>query len=386
MRTLLLSVGPMLLVGMAYGLWRLSATDEETASALETCSTDDFLIGAPVTHNNLTIFPVVSRDLLNDDSYITLDEGLASGQVTVSEVGGGPVTARGVGAAPSGNVNRLVVKNTSSRPLYLMPGEIIVGGKQDRTLAESRVILGDGKPVEVPVFCVEHGRWRSRAPVEMASLASSFSAVKDHDKVEALCKKSEMGEMAFSGNTLNKAARSTVNEGTNQSEVWRQVGVANAKSGNDSASAAFTENYSKPNVQAQFEPYVAALESSVAGTDRIVGVVVAVNGRIEMSDVFGSTPLFRKLWPKLLKSYALDAATNTSSETKSCTADEARAFFEQARVAAVKTTTDHGNVQVTARTSDGVSSFCASACPKPTDSAAPASPPSSSIHTAAFAK
>jgi hypothetical protein len=37
-------------------------------------------------------------------------------------------------------------------------------------------------------------------------------------------------------------------------------------------------------------------------------LVVAVNGKVESLDVFQSTPQFRNLWPKLLKSYALDAA------------------------------------------------------------------------------
>jgi hypothetical protein len=34
---------------------------------------------------------------------------------------------------------------------------------------------------------------------------------------------------------------------------------------------------------------------------------VAINGKIETVDVFESTPLFLKLWPRLLQSYALDA-------------------------------------------------------------------------------
>ena len=38
-----------------------------------------------------------------------------------------------------------------------------------------------------------------------------------------------------------------------------------------------------------------------------VGVVVAVNGRIIWSDVFASTELLQKYWPKLVRSYAAEA-------------------------------------------------------------------------------
>jgi hypothetical protein len=38
-----------------------------------------------------------------------------------------------------------------------------------------------------------------------------------------------------------------------------------------------------------------------------VGVVVAINGQLVWSDVFSSPDLFRKYWPKLLRSYVMEA-------------------------------------------------------------------------------
>jgi hypothetical protein len=38
-----------------------------------------------------------------------------------------------------------------------------------------------------------------------------------------------------------------------------------------------------------------------------VGVVVAVNGQIVWSDLFASTHLLEKYWPKLVRSYAVEA-------------------------------------------------------------------------------
>src|SRR5262245_20669233 len=39
----------------------------------------DYLIGAPVSHENLTIFPISSKTPKHVDRFITLDEGLAAG-------------------------------------------------------------------------------------------------------------------------------------------------------------------------------------------------------------------------------------------------------------------------------------------------------------------
>jgi len=40
-----------------------------------------------------------------------------------------------------------------------------------------------------------------------------------------------------------------------------------------------------------------------------VGVVVAIDGEIVWADIFASTPLLEKYWPKLVRSYATEAIT-----------------------------------------------------------------------------
>ena len=44
-----------------------------------------------------------------------------------------------------------------------------------------------------------------------------------------------------------------------------------------------------------------------------VGVVVAVNGRMIWADIFASTALLEKYWPKLIRSYAAEALTHRSA-------------------------------------------------------------------------
>jgi hypothetical protein len=59
------------------------------------------------------------------------------------------------------------------------------------------------------------------------------------------------------------------------------------------------------------QPYIEKLEH-LGQTDQIVGVAASVNGQMVSVDIFESTPLFRKFWPKLLKSHSLDAASNAT--------------------------------------------------------------------------
>src|ERR1700693_3530032 len=56
-------------------------------------------------------------------------------------------------------VNRLVLVNNSKRPLLLLAGEIVTGGKQDRVIGKDRIVPAESDPVDLSVFCVEPGRW-----------------------------------------------------------------------------------------------------------------------------------------------------------------------------------------------------------------------------------
>jgi hypothetical protein len=58
-----------------------------------------------------------------------------------------------------------------------------------------------------------------------------------------------------------------------------------------------------------------------------VGVVVAVNGRIIWADVFASTDLLEKYWPKLVRSYASEAVVSRAKEVE-VGVGRAQAFLE----------------------------------------------------------
>src|SRR5439155_24632943 len=93
----------------------------------------------PVVYENISIFPVVSSLSQDTTPFLTLEAGLAPGAVTVAEQGA-QVLQRSRDGRPvylpqyntGASVNQLVLINRSRRPLLLLAGELVSGGKQDR--------------------------------------------------------------------------------------------------------------------------------------------------------------------------------------------------------------------------------------------------------------
>jgi hypothetical protein len=380
-----------------------------------------YSVGEPIGHKNLTIFPVLSKTEQTADRYITLDEGLRAHTIEVLEVGAnrngwlpafvtesavfleaararsaiarptaqrGRPNARAVPAnadkpqpgaelqaaldyflnSGANEVNRLMVVNRSSKPLYLMPGEVIVGGDQDRTIGEETIIEANGKPVPIDVFCVEQGRWGGRDVEHSAPLLRALGGAATPAEAQALARKAKDGRFVITPGPLSKAGRVAVQSGKGQGEVWEKVQKINAGLRVDSESDAATAVYAAKPVSDELAPYAAALTAKVAGQGRIVGAIVAINGKIESLDVFESTPLFRKLWPKLLSSYALDAVSVTASKpaakdkkaAKDSTIADASAFLAkvlQGKVSGTKST--KGGLVVTHRETTGAASYSA---------------------------
>jgi hypothetical protein len=113
--------------------------DQRPARAGET-AVSGYKVLDPISHGNLTIFPVVAAKTYPTAEFLTLDEGLRSGEVIVTEAGNvqGLIRRHPVPAIQHDGpqVNRLVLVNNSKHPLLLPAGEIVTGGKQDRVIGK----------------------------------------------------------------------------------------------------------------------------------------------------------------------------------------------------------------------------------------------------------
>jgi hypothetical protein len=252
---------------------------------------------APLTHANLAVFPVVSTAAKpNPAEYLVLDEGMKSGLVAVVEKGDGA------------DVNQLELRNRSNRPLFLMAGEVVIGGKQDRIIGKN-TIVGPRSTEKVPVFCVEHGRWSGRK--------AEFSTAQ-----------------ALAHTELRKKASFS-----NQGEVWKEVSAKNAKRKLSSSTETYRGVAQDSSVTKSIESYDKAIRprlAAMARKDRMVGFVVALDGKVVAIETFASPTLFQKFQDKLLRSYYVEAIDHAFDAARPPAAPAAAAitgFADRARKA-----------------------------------------------------
>src|SRR5207248_2520357 len=169
----------------------------------------DWRILDPVTYENISVFPVVTSYGQDTSAFLTLEEGLATGEVVVRERGSEEMVRGRDGRLvyipqPTGaSVNQLVLLNRSKRPLLLLAGELVSGGKQDRVIGKDRIVPVGAPPLPLDVFCVEHGRWTGSSQFA-AALTIVHPSVRERAAVDQ--KQTEVWDAVRSGSTAAQPA------------------------------------------------------------------------------------------------------------------------------------------------------------------------------------
>ena len=321
-----------ILMVLACGLIVMAAGNAGDPSLPATAN--DYRILAPITHGDLTIFPVVSAKVHDTSDFITLDEGIRSGEVVVTEVGNLHSTMRRrppyqVRPYTGAEVNRLVLVNNSKHPLILLAGEVVTGGKQDRVVGKDRIVPAESDPVDLSVFCVEHGRWTetsakfdTHASVMLQpSVRMKAMADQDQQKVwdEVGKSRAAMASKAAAAPTVGGGGIGGGNYSVQMNELNSTTSYAKARE----------LGVVKQQVDSIVEPMQKSYESVIKQlrNQNAVGVVVAVKGHIVWADMFASSALLAKYWPKLLDSYATEALTMPGARGET-SIKEAQEFLE----------------------------------------------------------
>jgi len=312
--------------------------DQRPAWAGEVTPAPGYKVLEPIRHGNLTVFPVVAAKNYPTGEFLTLDEGLRSGEVVVTEAGAVQGLIRrhpapGMRHDGAAEVNKLVLVNNSKRPLLLLAGEIVTGGKQDRVIGKDRIVPAESDPVDLSVFCVEPGRWVATSEHFGASGAT-------YGVNTGLSGRNNIPTTMMAQPSVRAKAMGD----KDQNEVWAEVRKQTAAETVEVSGAAplvatelgQTTSYAKvmenSEVKKQVDEVAKPIEQnyqSLIGQLRdrhAVGVVVAVSGRIIWADVFASTDLLEKYWPKLVRSYASEAVV-TRAKDMDVTAVRAQAFL-----------------------------------------------------------
>jgi hypothetical protein len=141
-----------------------------------------------------------------------------------------------------------------------------------------------------------------------------------------------------------KIAANTSSGKADQGLVWQSVaenqGRLSESAGVPVESAlsgtSFQLSLENEQVQKSTDEYVTTLTDSLKGKDDVIGYAVVVNGKISSADVYGSHALFMKVWPKLIKSSAVEAFAAykpDAAKPPMVSADDVRGFLMEAEKA-----------------------------------------------------
>jgi hypothetical protein len=289
----------------------------------------------PVRYENIALFPVVSNLSQDTSPFLTLDEGLSSGDVMVTERGAerlirhrGEARPAAVPQYTSASVNELVLINRSKRPLLLLAGELVSGGKQDRIIGKDRIVPVGAEPLPLDVFCVEHGRWTGTSAQFIASKTIVHPSVREQaaveqDQNEVWTAVRKGSTAAFPAGGVPAAAAPRVS-----SEALSAAIAA------DAPTQSYSKIYEHSRVGVSVDSFVEELkrrfERATNGERKmaVVGVVVAYGGEVAWSDIFASGELFQHYRDKLLRSYAVEALARPSLR-ETAASDDAREFLRR---------------------------------------------------------
>jgi len=265
-------------------------------------------ISGPFVHRNLQIFLIHGETQLEGRHYATLSEAMAKGVVVVKE---------------TGNVSELSIEDRSKEAIvFLNAGDIVKGGRQDRTIRDDLILETRSGQIPLPSFCVENGRWTKRGGEDTANFSANTRVLTSRD--------------------LKLAAR----YGENQSEVWSGVAKQQMKL-NENLSRLSGENVdtrsavSSSSLQLTLEnknldkikkEYLDQFEPLLNGKTDVIGFAYAINGELNSAEVYNNKNLFRALWPKLLDSAVTEAVAECDNDRKyqKVQASELKSFFETA--------------------------------------------------------
>ncbi|MEZ5196523.1 MAG: DUF6569 family protein [Bacteroidales bacterium] len=256
------------------------------------------------TFKNLRIYPLLGGNEFQAaysdvGSFTNLQEALENEKVIISEKGGAVLQTAGYNndelldenysiqqmesrqaTEQDGDVNALYIENVSQDTVYLMAGEVVKGGKQDRVLASDRVLPPGSGKVELPVFCVEHGRWNYLS--SPAGFSEYFSVSSNSVRGKAVKEK-------------------------NQYEVWEAVAEVTDKQGAKSGSGTYTALQDAIDYTKSLEEYSNYFNQQLKQLDDCIGFVGVTGDRIIGCDIFATPGLFAKQCDNLLDAYITEA-------------------------------------------------------------------------------
>jgi hypothetical protein len=202
-------------------------------------------------------------------AYRTLAEAIASGEVLISE-------------HTSASVPTLQVLNQGAVPVLILDGDEVTGGRQNRVV-NTTLLVPARTAFDLPVSCIEHGRWH-----ETRAMFAAGEAV--HPSLRR--QKNEQVTASFL-----RVARPVSDQGA----VWAEVADRHRRTGTRSATSSLRDAY----VQRAAD-LTEAERVLTCPDDAPTGVVAFVDGHALCADLFDKPETLAHYWSRLVRSYALE--------------------------------------------------------------------------------
>jgi hypothetical protein len=216
----------------------------------------------------------------NSIEYLSGSKAISKNLIEVREI------------SQSGSVNNIVVVNKSSHFIFFSDGDIISGAKQNRIFNTS-VFLAPYSTNNIPVSCVEQGRWRN--------ISDKFDSTDYTAPTTLRAKKSEQ---------VNINLESQEGHYSEQSAVWEEVNECvcemNVSSPTHNLSDVFNEK--KKDFNAFIEMFKPGQDSK--------GLALFLKKRLLSIELFNRIDIYSEYFNKLLRGVALEAYHLQEDEDK----------------------------------------------------------------------
>ncbi|MFM7068975.1 MAG: ARPP-1 family domain-containing protein [Actinomycetes bacterium] len=265
-------------------------------------------VGEPQTVAGITLFPIFGTEA------VPAPIGLAGDRIEITE-------------KDAAEVPTLVATNPTNAPVLLVEGEVVDGGRQTRTLNVS-VLVPANSSVEVPVSCVEAGRWRGGREFSRSGKyasrevrASKTRGVNRNVRRGRGVKSSDQG--AVWGAVDSELLRFQT---SHPSSAWDAVHVAAYELPDDelapdpeaTAAEVSAETAYQKARRARLDAVAALVDQGPLAQQS--GVVVAVGDQVVSAEVFASPELLAARWEDIVRGILLDGG-----EERDTTVDRAAA-------------------------------------------------------------
>ncbi len=238
-------------------------------------------------YENLRLYPIVADAALLEgqaplSGLKTLAEGMNTPGFRITE-------QKQFGRSDDRTYNLLTVQNKSQDTIFILSGDVVTGGKQDRVIAQDQIVM-PGTVRNMDVFCVEQGRWSSN---------------------DTLAAPAKQKLYAFSGyySVASPKVRQAVQRTGSQQEVWAAVASVTKANGATSSTSTYAALETAGEQKTKRDAYLRFFDGKLYAEPQVVGMVAVCGDQILGVDIFGNNDLFRREYTSLLHGYVTEAAT-----------------------------------------------------------------------------